>query len=489
MSKTLTAGMDAHLLLEVTSLATCWRLTRTDGTEFFFTDHDQDVTFEGDTYKAETGYSRTAIQNDATLAVDNLDIEGVFDSAEITETDLRAGLFDFAQIRIFVINWDDLTDGAVKMRNGKLGEVVLTEQGVFRAELRGLTQALSQSIGEVYQPECRADLGDSRCKVPVDPPLVAAQPAYSLGAFVKASTAGGSTQEQFENRIYEATTAGTTGKTEPTFDTTVSNTTVWDIEAEGVLTFGANPLDTETVTIDAKVYTFQTVLTNVDGNVLIGADASASLDNLVAAIVLGSGSGTTYAALTTLHPTVSASAGPGDTMDAIAKTGGTGGNSIDTTETVTNGSWADATLTGGAVGVTFTARQAWMRHGVVDTVTDRKVFTLKVAFDEVRAIDGWFDQGAVIFEDGTNTGRVIEIRGWTSATRQLTLFLPASFVVASDTKVKLYPGCDKRSATCIAKFAMPGTTLFANGNIKNFRGEPFVPGQDEMLRTPDAKSA
>ncbi|MEI4264074.1 hypothetical protein [Roseovarius sp. D0-M9] len=30
-------------------------------------------------------YSRTAIANDASLSVDNLDVEGVFDSAAITE--------------------------------------------------------------------------------------------------------------------------------------------------------------------------------------------------------------------------------------------------------------------------------------------------------------------------------------------------------------------------------------------------------------------
>jgi hypothetical protein len=36
---------------------------------------------------------------------------------------------------------------------------------VFRAELRGLSQALSQQIVELYTPDCRADLGDARCKV------------------------------------------------------------------------------------------------------------------------------------------------------------------------------------------------------------------------------------------------------------------------------------------------------------------------------------
>ena len=31
--------------------------------------------------------------------------------------------------------------------------------------MRGLTQRLSQTIGELYSPSCRATLGDSRCKI------------------------------------------------------------------------------------------------------------------------------------------------------------------------------------------------------------------------------------------------------------------------------------------------------------------------------------
>lgn len=118
--------------------------------------------------------------------------------------------------------------------------------------------------------------------------------------------------------------------------------------ASGTLTFTGIPNNTETVTVDGKVYTFQTVLTDVDGHVFIGASASASLDNLIAAITLAAGSGTLYAASTTLHPSVTAVAGSGDTMTASAKVAGVSGNSIPTITTVTGGSWGAPTLLGGA---------------------------------------------------------------------------------------------------------------------------------------------
>jgi len=118
--------------------------------------------------------------------------------------------------------------------------------------------------------------------------------------------------------------------------------------ATGTLTATANFAGGETVNAGGKTYTFQSALTNVDGNVLIGASASDSLDNLIAAINLAAGSGTLYAAATTANTFVSALAGAGDTMDVAAKIGGTAGNAYATTTTAANASWGGATLSGGA---------------------------------------------------------------------------------------------------------------------------------------------
>lgn len=120
------------------------------------------------------------------------------------------------------------------------------------------------------------------------------------------------------------------------------------IPAGGILTLAANSGNTETVVLDTKTYTLQDTLTDVDGNVHIShADASGTIDNLIAAITLGAGSGTAYAASMTLHPTVTAAAGAGDTIEVTAKTKGTSGNSIASTETLADGSFANSTLADG----------------------------------------------------------------------------------------------------------------------------------------------
>lgn len=151
-----------------------------------------------------------------------------------------------------------------------------------------------------------------------------------------------------------AKSAATTAATATGY-VTIASTTGWYVGAKGsitqvatgTLTSVGNFLNTETVTIGTKVYTFQTVLTNVNGNVLIGATASDSLDNLIAAINLGAGSGTTYAALTTLNTDVTAAAGAGDTMVITAKVPGTAANSIATTDTAASSSWGGVVMSGG----------------------------------------------------------------------------------------------------------------------------------------------
>lgn len=118
--------------------------------------------------------------------------------------------------------------------------------------------------------------------------------------------------------------------------------------AINTFTFDENASDTNTVTIGSQVYTFQTVLTDSADNVLIGASASDSADNLIAAIMGGAGVGTLYGTGTSINTDVTAVAGSGDTIDVIAIIAGTVSNVIATTDTITGTSaWDNVTLTGG----------------------------------------------------------------------------------------------------------------------------------------------
>lgn len=126
---------------------------------------------------------------------------------------------------------------------------------------------------------------------------------------------------------------------------------IGEVKASSVLTVtsGMNVSNGDTVTIGGKVYTFQTTLTDVDGNVDIGADDDGTAANLAAAINLGAGAGTAYAASMTKHPSVTAVAVTNAvTVTAISGIKGVG-NAITISEASTNLVWAPLTTLGGGL--------------------------------------------------------------------------------------------------------------------------------------------
>lgn len=155
--------LEAHFAGGMTTLATCWKIIRQDGVELGFTDHDLALTIDGLEYDSIAGFTPTTVESKSNMSVDNLEVEGQTFPSKITESDLLAGMYDYAEIEIFTVNYEDLSQGRLIVKRGRLGEVTINEQ-LFTAEVRGLTQHLSQTIGEVYSPSCRAVLGDARCK-------------------------------------------------------------------------------------------------------------------------------------------------------------------------------------------------------------------------------------------------------------------------------------------------------------------------------------
>ena len=117
-------------------------------------------------------------------------------------------------------------------------------------------------------------------------------------------------------------------------------------------TFSGAVVDGDTVTIDGKAWTFQAVLTDVDGNVQLGANAQASMANLVAAINCDIVTGTPVYAPTAATPSRSTYAVL--TFDGkclvTAINGGTAGNAIAVATTSGVGAWTGAAthLAGGA---------------------------------------------------------------------------------------------------------------------------------------------
>lgn len=160
--RTISAALLAHLQGDVRTICTLWTITRLDGLVLGFTDLDRDVTFNGIAYRSTGGYTHSGIEAGSTMSTSNLEMQAVFDSSAINQIDLEAGLYDFAAVTIQIVNYNDLTMGALQLNGGLLGQVQILN-GRYSAELRGLAQVLQQDAGNVYSPTCRANFGDSKC--------------------------------------------------------------------------------------------------------------------------------------------------------------------------------------------------------------------------------------------------------------------------------------------------------------------------------------
>ncbi len=160
--------MAAFLARPVTTIAFCWRLARRDGVTLGFTTHDRDLAIAGLIYRAAPGMLPSAVELSDGLTTDSMDVRGALTSDAITERDLVAGRWDGAAVTLFVVDWIDPAQDSLILATGELGAVSIAGDG-FTAELKGPAAGLDRPVSEMTSPECRAELGDQRCRIALAP--------------------------------------------------------------------------------------------------------------------------------------------------------------------------------------------------------------------------------------------------------------------------------------------------------------------------------
>jgi uncharacterized phage protein (TIGR02218 family) len=161
--RTLPPQLAASLASGVSTLCRCWLLTRKDGLQLGITDHDSDMSIGGTLFEANGGFEASSLEAAAGLVTVGGEVAGALTSDRIIAGDIEAGLFDGAELRGYLVDWqapalDFLIDVAT------LGEIKRTD-GRFMAETRNAFHAYDQEQGRLYTASCGAELGDSRCGV------------------------------------------------------------------------------------------------------------------------------------------------------------------------------------------------------------------------------------------------------------------------------------------------------------------------------------
>jgi hypothetical protein len=188
---------------ELTTLAACWSITRTDGVTQRFTTHDRAIVYGGFSYSPANSYSPGDIETQVDGSPNQMEVLGIT-SDDITEANLLLGVYEHAYVEIFVVDYTDLTIPRTVLQTGWMGQVT-SRQESFSADLRGLNSRLSQSTGEVYTPECRWKFGDSRCTVNTAALTVSdtvdSVPGLSADALSRPATGGSELQNAVRSTI------------------------------------------------------------------------------------------------------------------------------------------------------------------------------------------------------------------------------------------------------------------------------------------------
>ncbi len=161
--RTIPSVLQDKLDAGVTTLCRCWLITRNDDVTQGFTEHDEDVALGPVICRAGSGLSGSEATQTLGLAVSGSEISGALNDDTLNEDDLAAGRYDAAIVELWLVDWSE-PDLRVLLAKGSLGEV-RREGSAFTAEVRGLTDRLSQDTGRLYTTTCSADLGDARCKI------------------------------------------------------------------------------------------------------------------------------------------------------------------------------------------------------------------------------------------------------------------------------------------------------------------------------------
>jgi uncharacterized phage protein (TIGR02218 family) len=183
------SSLQSKLNAGATTLCRCWVIARADGVMQGFTDHDEDIGLDTVICRAGSGLTGSEVTQKLGLAVDSSELSGALADDTLNEADLAAGRYDAATVEIWLVDWSEPAL-RVLLAKGTLGEV-RREGQAFTAEVRGLSERLSQESGRLYTATCSADLGDGRCKIDLTSPAFRGTGAVITSRATSAFTASG----------------------------------------------------------------------------------------------------------------------------------------------------------------------------------------------------------------------------------------------------------------------------------------------------------
>jgi uncharacterized phage protein (TIGR02218 family) len=168
MPRTIPIQLQEALQQDATTLCTLVKVTPKDTTYPAYGAALLDVAVvydDGDgelTYSPVIGAQPSALMYAADLSVDGGNTDNLLPEFDVpvSEADLASGVYDFSTFTMMLVDYKNLSAGHVLLLRGTLGRITINDDGLsFVNEMRGLSQALKQTITEKWSLGCRATFG------------------------------------------------------------------------------------------------------------------------------------------------------------------------------------------------------------------------------------------------------------------------------------------------------------------------------------------
>lgn len=111
--------------------------------------------------------------------------------------------------------------------------------------------------------------------------------------------------------------------------------------------------------------------------------------------------------------------------------------------------------------------------GWIDDVTvvgaNVDAFSFVISGARAAAVDGWYQDGAIVFDSGENLNFAYDIRRWVQSTGMVYLRGPLRRPLVNGTTARIHPGCDKTTGA-------NGCSRFSNN--ARFQGQKYLPDSE-----------
>ena len=152
--------------------AMCLRIVPPTGSAILLTDYPTDLVMSsGQRYVTASGYQFTGYQSGTGTSPAAFDFEGIAGLAGIDRDTVASGVFDGARCYLFAVDWRSPVEDYEPIVASTLGKITLVDD-TYRIEEMALIDALNQSVGRTYTPNCTKRFGGQEfagCKIDLAP--------------------------------------------------------------------------------------------------------------------------------------------------------------------------------------------------------------------------------------------------------------------------------------------------------------------------------